>query len=487
MRALRQFATATMMSAALSTLGVAQQSSIKSSFDRTMLPKPGVDPVARIPEWTKSTLSNGAQLIVVERHALPLITVTMSFVGGSNQIEPADKPGLGSITASMMTEGTTTHTGDEISNALQLLGTSIGFGIGGEGGSVTFRSLTDKFDPTLAIMAEEILHPVFPEAALDRLKARTLVNLRQNLDRTGGIAAIVYPKLLYTTEHPYGRTMSEASVSAITRADVVGFHKAFFQPSRAIITVVGDITPAEARTKIERALAAWTGSATAATFSYPTPPTPKATTVYIVDKPDAAQSTFAIGLVGPPRNTPDYFALRVMNNLFGEQFQSRLNGNIREAKGWSYGVGAGFSYGRGPGQFRAGGEIQTNKTDSALVEFVKEIKGIRGEKAVTDDELLSAKAALIQSLPSRLASISGISGMVSEIYVNGLAEDYWTQFQREVNAVTAADVQRVARQYIDVDHLAILIVGDRAKIEGPVRATGVAPVVILDARGNPVG
>ena len=486
MRSLRQITTAAGMTALLSTAAFAQQS-IKSSFDRTVLPRPGADPVARIPEWTRSTLSNGAQLIVVERHALPLVTLTMSFVGGSNQIEPADKPGLGSITASMMTEGTTTHTGDEISNALQLLGTSIGFGISGEGGSVSFRALKDKFAPTLAVMVEEMLTPAFPEAALDRLRQRTLVNLKQNLDRTAGIASVVYPKLLYTTDHPYGRTMSEASVVAITRTDVVAFHKAFYQPSRAIITVVGDITPVDAKAKIENALAAWPAGGTAATFEYPAPPAAKATTVYIVDKPDAAQSTFAIGLVGPARNTPDYFALRVMNSLFGELFQSRINANIREAKGWSYGVNSGFAYGRGPGQFRAGGEIQTDKTDSALVEFVKEIKGIRGATPVSDDELASAKAALIQSLPSRLASLSGISGMVSEIYVLGLPEDYWTQFQRGVNAVTTAEVQRVAQKYIDADHLAILIVGDRKKIEGPVRATGVAPVVILDAKGNPVG
>lgn len=482
--ATKRMITVVALSATLATSMAAQAS--KSSFDRKVTPKAGVDPVAKIPTWTKATLSNGAQLLVVERHALPLVSFTMSFVGGSNQIEPADKPGLGSITASMMTEGTTRRSGDDISNALQLLGTSVNFGIGGEGGSVGFRSLKDKFEPTLAILAEELLQPAFPAPALDRLKQRTVVNLRLNMDRTAGIASVVYPKLLYTTAHPYGRTQNEEAVAAITRDDVVAFHKAFFQPSRAIITVVGDITPADAKAKIEKAFASWPAGGSPAKFEYPAPPAAKATTVYIVDKPGAAQSTFAIGLVGPPRTTPDYYALRVMNNLFGEQFQSRINANIREAKGWSYGVSSGFSYGRGPGQIRAGGEIQTDKTDSALVEFVKEIKGIRGDKPVTDDELTSAKAALIQSLPSRLASIAGISGMVSEVYVNGLPEDYWTQFQRGVNAVTAADVQRVARQYLDGDHLTILIVGDRAKIEAPVRATGVAPVVILDAKGNPV-
>src|SRR4051812_34475650 len=293
---------------------VAQESN-KSSFDRTAIPKPAPDPTAKIPTWTKTTLSNGAQLYVVERHSLPLISFSMTFVGGSNQLEPADKTGVGSFTASMMTEGTTLHSGDDLSNALQMLGTSVGFGIAGENGVVSFRSLKDKFEPTLAIMAEELLHPAFPDAALDRLKQRTVVSLRQNMDRTGGIAQVVYARLLYSTEHPYGRNMAEETVNRITRDDIVAFHKAFFQPSRAFITVVGDITPAAAKAKVEKALAAWTGTPAPVSFSYPAPPAAKPTTIYIVDKPGAAQSTFSIGLVGPPRSTQDYFALRAMNNL----------------------------------------------------------------------------------------------------------------------------------------------------------------------------
>jgi zinc protease len=459
----------------------------KSSFDRKALPKPGADPTLKVPVPTKFTLSNGAQLLVVEKHSLPLIFFTMSFVGGSNQLDPADKPGLGSMVAAMMSEGTTVRSADDISNALQLLGTGISWGIGGESGSVQFRSLKDKFEPTLAIMAEQLLQPAFPEAALSRRKQNSIVNMRLSMDQTGGIASFVYPRLLYTTAHPYGRVQTEEAVSSFTRDDVVAFHRSYYQPARAVITVVGDITPADAKAKIEKALAKWPAGGSPLAFNYPAPPAGKTTTVYIIDKPGAAQSTFAIGLVGPPRSTSDFYALRVMNNLFGEQFQSRINGNIREAKGWSYGVSSFFAFGRGPGQFRAGGDIQTDKTDSALVEFVKEIKGIRGDRPVTEDELASAKAALIQSLPSRVASVQGIAGLVNEVYVNGLPEDYWTKFQEGVRAVTVADVQRVARQYIDADRLTILIVGDRSKIEAPVRATNVAPVVILDAKGNPIG
>lgn len=470
----------------LASASLAGQGSVSSPFDRTTLPKAGANPEFHLPKWNESRLSNGARLIVVERHALPLISFSMNLVGGANQFEPADKAGLGSITAGMMTEGTTTRTANEISDALQLLGTTVSYNVSGEGGTVTFRSLKNKFEPTLAIVVDEIAHPALADSALDRLKKRTIVDLRDNLDYTSGIAGDVYPRLLYGTDHPYGRTQTEESTNAITRADVVAFHDAFFRPSRAVITVVGDITLDEAKAKIERALGPWSAAASPVSFSYPSPPAAKATTIYIVDKPGAAQSTFSIGVVGPPRTSPDYFALRVMNTLFGGMFQSRINANIREAKGWSYGVFSNFNFGRGPGPFEAGGDIQTDKTDSALVEFLREIKGIRGDRPVTDDELAAGKAKLIQSLPSRLASLSGVSGLLNEIYVNELPQDYWTQFTNAVNKVTATDIQRVARQYIDLDHLTILIVGDRAKIEGPVKATGIAPVVVVDKKGNPL-
>ncbi len=472
------------LAAALLAGPVAAQS-IKSSFDRTVMPTEGPEPKLRLPTWTTTTLSNGARLVVSEKHDLPLVSFSISFIGGAYQFESADKAGLASFTGQMVSEGTATRNGDEISNALQLLGTSITFSIGTETGAITFQSTKDKFAPALAILSEELLTPAFPVPALERLRARTLVALNQAKDRTASIAGVVFPRLLYG-DHPYGRSANEESVKAITREDIVALHKQYYQPARATITVVGDITPAEAKAALEKALSGWGAGGTPATFAYPTPPAPKPSAIYIVDKPGAAQSSFALGLVGPARNTPDYYALRVLNNLFGEQFQSRINGNIREQKGYSYGVGSAFAYGRGPGSFRAGGDVQTNKTDSALIEFVREIKGIRGERPVTDDELKAAKAALVQTLPGQLASVGGILSLIGNVYSQSLPEDYWTTFPDRINAITKDDVTRVAKQYIDPDHMTIVIVGDRAKIEAGLRATGIAPVVILDARGNPV-
>src|SRR6185503_13647557 len=192
---------------------------------------------------------------------------------------------------------------------------------------------------------------------------------------------------------------TEASVKAITRDDVVAFSKTYFQPGRAIITVVGDVTPLSAKASVEKGLAAWTKGGEKPAFDYTKLPELQTAKIYLVDKPGAAQSVFNIGLPGPPRNTPDYFAIQVMNTILGGMFQSRLNANIREQKGYSYGVNSGFTYGKGPGAFRAGGSIFSGKTDAALVEFMKELNGIVGEKPVTDEEITTAKEALIQGLP----------------------------------------------------------------------------------------
>jgi predicted Zn-dependent peptidase len=292
--------------------------------------------------------------------------------------------------------------------------------------------------------------------------------------------------VLYGEEHPYGRFPTEATVRAVTRDDIVAFHREYFRPGRAVITVTGDVDPAAVRGIVERTLAAWPAGGSRPTFAYPPPPAPKATTIYLVDKPKAAQSVFEIGLPGPPRDTPDYYALQVMNTILGGLFQSRLNHDIREVKGYSYGVGSGFNYGRGPGAFEASGGIITSKTDSALIAFMTHLRGVQGSVPFTDDEIRQGKESLVQSLPRRFASVNATGGAVGSIYVLGLPETYFQEYAAKIEAVTPDDLVRVARKYIDLDHLNIVIVGDRALIEGPLARTGIAPIVILDVDGKRV-
>jgi len=457
----------------------------QQTLDRTKVPPSGPTPVLHVPTWTKTQLANGATLILSERHTLPLVSFSITFVGGANQFEPADRRGVAAMTASMLTEGTKTRTGDQLSDALQLLGTTVNAGVGAEEGSVSFVSTTKNFDATLAILSDMMLNSVFPADALERLRGRTLVNLTQAKDQPVIVGAQVFAKVLYGDAHPYGQRTTETSVKAITRDDIVNFQKSYYQPGRAIITVVGDVSPGKVKGSIEKALTAWTKGGEKPSFDYPKLPELQPAKIYLIDKPGAAQSVVNIGLPGPPRNTPDYFALQVLNTILGGQFQSRLNANIREQKGYSYGVNSGFNYGKGPGAFRAGGSIFTDKTDAALIEFMKELKGIVGEKPITDEEIKTAKESLIQGLPQRFASVTAISGAITTLAFQGLPDDYYQTYADKVSAVTKDDLLRVAKRYIDLGHLAIVIVGDRAKVETALKATEIAPVTMLDIEGNP--
>ena len=457
----------------------------QQALDRKKIPPPGATPDLRVPSWTKSALANGADLIVSEKHDLPLVSFSITFLGGANQFEPPDRTGLASLAASMLSEGTKTRDGEALSNALQLLGTSVSASVGGESGSISFVSTAAKFAPTLDILADMLLNPVFPADALERLRAQRLVALTQAKAQPGAIAGRVFPKVLYGTTHPYGLVATEPSIKAITRDEILRFHGDYYQPGRALITVVGDVTPAVAKTTVEKALAAWPRAGSRPAFNYPALPPRQKTTIYLVDREGAAQSTFAIGHPGPARSTPDYFALQVMNTMLGGMFQSRLNANIREEKGYSYGVSSSFAYGKGPGAFRTGGDIVGDKTDAALVEFMKELRGIVGARPVTDEELQTAKDSLIQRLPATFASVSAINNALTTLWTQGLPDDYYQQYAKAIAAVSKEDVVRVAKQYVNLDNLAIVIVGDRAKIEAPLKATGVAPIAYLDIEGDP--
>ncbi len=449
------------------------------ALDRTVTPAPGPAPALTVPTWSRATLANGAELIVIERKGLPLVDFGIRILGGAEQFEPFAKPGISSFMGPMMLEGTTSKNGEALAEAQQLLGTSLSVFVGGQSGTVGFVSTTSTFKETLALLMDVIAHPTFPADALERQRSQRLISYQQQMARTAGVASVVFPKLLYGDEHLLGRVVNDASLKGITRDDLVAFHKTYFQPGRALVVVSGDVNAAEVKRTLDAAFASWPRAGAKPAFTYSRLPPAKTTTIYLVDQPKAAQSTVTIGHPGPARDTADYYALEVMNMMLGGLFQSRLNANIREDKGYSYGVGSGFGYGRGPGAFRTGGDIVSAKTDAALVEFMKELRGILGERPVTDDELARAKAALVQSLPSQFESVSAVGGAVASLWIQGLPDDYYQQFVARVSGVTKADVVRVAKQYIDLNHLVILVVGDRASLEGPLKATGIAPVVVI--------
>jgi zinc protease len=468
-----------------STLG-AQSTKQSAKLDRTVQPTPGKTAEMQVPSWTKTKLANGAELIVSIKRGLPLVSVSMDFIGGALQFEDPAKLGTATLTAQMMSEGTATRTGDQLADAQQMLGTSISTRVGRETGGMGFSALSDKLDAAFAIMADMLVNPSFPADALVRRRGQMVVGLTQAKDQPNAIANNVFSKVVYGDEHPYGRVVTEATVNAVTRDDIVAFHQAYFQPGRAIITVVGDVDAAKVRASFEKAFASWKAGGDRPTFQYPATPPSKSRTIYLVDKPKSAQSVFALGIPGPSRDTPDYYAISVMNNILGELFQSRLNHLIREVKGYSYVVGSSFAFGRGPGAIRAGGGIVTAKTDSALIDFMAELQGVQGGKPFTEDEIKQGKESLIQGLPSRFAGVFATSSAISSIYTQGLSEKYWQEYSANISAVTADDLVRVAKKYIDLERFNLVIVGDRATIEEPLRKTGIAPIVHLDIAGKPV-
>jgi predicted Zn-dependent peptidase len=465
---------------------VAAQTPAAPALDRSKIPEPGAAPTFNVPYWSRATLANGAELVVSTKRDLPLVSVNINFIGGTNQFEEPGKLGVGSFTAQMLNEGTTTRSGDQLANAQQLLGTQISAGVGGESGSIGFTALSDKLEPALALMADMLLNPSLPGDALERLRAQRLVTLTQQKDQVNAIANNVFSRVLYGDAHPYGRVLDEQSTRAITRDDVVAFHQAYFRPGRAVITVVGDVDGARVRAAFESAFAAWQPGGERSAFAYPATPPARARTIYLVDKPGAAQSVIAVGTPGPSRDTPDFYALSVMNNILGGLFQSRLNHLIREVKGYSYGVSSSFAFGRGPGRFRASGQIITAKTDSALMDFMAELRGVQGGKPFSDAEIKQGKESLIQGLPRSFASVDAAANAISNLYVQGLPESYYEEYAARINLVTPDDLVRVARKYIDLDHLNIIVVGDRTVIEEPLRRAGIAPIVRLDIAGRPV-
>ena len=478
--------TSRLLAAALVAATAATASAQGAKLDRNAVPAAGPSPSITIPTWTKTKLANGADLIVSVKKDLPLVAFTIGFVGGTTTYEPFDKPGVGSFTAQMLSEGTTTKSADELSNAQQLLGVSINASVSSETGTIGFTALKDRFDGALALLADMMLNPKLPQDALDRILGRTVVNLQQQRDQPNAIANNVFEMVTYGDKHVYGRVMTEPKVKTITRDDIVAFHKAYFTPGHAVISVAGDVDPAKIKASIEKALAGWAAGGAKPSFNYGPAPEHKASAIYLVDKPKAAQSVFALGQTGPDRYTPDYYALEVMNMILGGLFQSRLNHDIREEKGYSYGVGSSFAYGRGPGEFRAGGGIVTAKSDSALILFIKHLRGVQGGEPFTDDEIKQGKDALVQSLPQAFSSVNGVRSSISTIYLRDLPERYYQDFAAKITAVTRDDLVRVAKKYLDVDHMNLVIVGDRAAIEESLRKTGIAPIVRLDVDGRPV-
>jgi zinc protease len=447
------------------------------------LPKPGPNPTLVLPAIEKTKLSNGLDVWMVEQKELPIVALNLVLRSGQAN-EPDDRTGLANMTATLLDDGTKTRSAVDITNQLQALGVGgINAGSGWDSTNVSMQTLSRNLDAALDIYADVVMNPAFPDKEVESLRGRQVVGLRQQKANPNAVSNVVYNKVLYG-DHPYGRDNTEASIKAITRDDIVKFYDSTYRPNNGVLIVVGDFNKATLKSKLEKAFADWKAGEVA-NRDMPSAKALDKTGIYLVDRPNAAQSVVSIGQIGIDRSNPDYFPVVVMNSILGGGITSRISMNLREDKGYTYGANSGFVFRRNAGPFRAGGDIQTAVTKEAIVEFMKELNGIRGGRPATQEELDYNKQSLIRRYPAGFETVGAISNQLSNLVVYGLPDTYFNEYISKVNAVTLADVNRVATKYLDPSKMAIVIVGDRKVIEPGLKDLGYS-ITILDADGKPV-
>jgi zinc protease len=445
----------------------------------TTPPALGPAPAVHPPVPVQRQLANGMKVLYVRQPELPVVSAALVVRGAGTTQDPATLPGLASFTASMLDEGAAGKSALQIADALDLLGASLNPGASWDAATVNLYVLKKNFAAALGIMSDVVLRPDFNPSDLQRVRDERITNLTRARDEPTTIASNAFQSLVYGARHPYGRFATVEATRTLDRDRVTAFHHAAYRPENATLILVGDVDPSM-QPMIEQAFGGWRdmGAAQAAEGNLAAPQI-GATRVYLVDKPGAAQSEIRIGHPGVARNTPDYFALQVLNSLLGGAFTSRLNMNLRETHAWTYGARSGFAMRQGAGPFVAQAAIVTAKTDSALVEFFSELNRVRTEP-IPAAELEKAKRYVALGFPQDFETTEQVAGGLADLVTYGIDPSFLRSYVQNVMAVSAADVKRVADQYVRPGNAVVVVVGDRSKIEAGLRAVNVAPVEVKD-------
>lgn len=455
---------------------VAQQPSVN-----TKAPVMPVSAPLTVPPVRLGALPNGVRVRIVEQHELPLVQVTLTVTGGSRLDDRT--PGIATFMAGMLDEGAGTRDALALQSELAYLGANLSTSADWDRITISLKVPLRTLPGALALMSDVVLRPTFPAEEVRRQRDLRLTAILQARDQPNTLANLAFSQAVYPATHPYSRsaTGDSATVATYDSALVRRFYRGAMRPNRASLFIVGDVTEAQIRPLVQRHFSAWRATGTALALpAAPAAGTPLATTrVWMVDKPEAAQSVILIGWPGVERTSPDYAALQVMNTILGGSFTSRLNMNLRETKGYSYGANSGFLFRVVPGPFVANSSVRTNVTDSSLVEIFKELRGLR-DAAVTDDELNRAKSYVELGIPGSLESTSQVAGQMAQLATFGLTLDELPRLAARVRAVTAADVQRVARQYLTPDRAHIVVVGDLSKVKTPIEQLGLGTATVLE-------
>ena len=444
--------------------------------DRKQPPPLGPAPALKLPAIQKQLLSNGLAVWIVEHHEVPLAQINLIVRSGS-AADPIGKYGVGNLTAAMLDEGAGTRSSLDLADAIEFLGANLSTASSFDASSVRMSVPVSKLAEALPLMSDVALRPSFPVSELDRLRKERLTGLLQARDNAGALIQLAFPRIVFGPTHRYGTSANglPATIEALTVDDLKTFYRSHFRPDNATLLVVGDLTPATALPMLERAFGNWKADGMAPLVAdVPNAPQLTKRQVYLVDKPEAAQSQIRIGWVGVSRSTPDYAVLEVLNTVLGGSFTSRLNQNLREKNGYAYGASSGFDMRLSAGPFLAAAGVQTDKTADALKEFFNELNGIL--TPVPPDELAKARNYVALGFPGEFETTSDMARKLEELVIYNLPDTTFSDFVPSVTAVTAADLQRAAARFVQPERMAVVVVGDLKLIEGPIRALNLGPI-----------
>ena len=454
-------------------------------LDRTRPPLPQPLTHVTLPPVQKGELSNGLPFRLVEKHSNPQVVVSIVIQSGAS-MDTRGKSGTAALTAELLDAGTGARDALEISESVEFIGASLSFRTGADATFGTLLTLNRHMEEGIALFADVIVNPSFPIREFERLKAQTLTTLVEQKDRAASVASNAFMRVIYGEEHPYGKdpSGSEMSVSGLTRDDICGFYGDHYGPANATLIVVGDTTPADILPLLERELGRWKGGPHRAAAPIPSAPAAPGR-VYLIDRPGAPQSEIRIGSPALARTSPDYFPAAVMNRVLGGQFSSRINMNLREKRGLTYGARSSFIFLKQPGPFMVAGGFTASRTGEAAEQLLLEI-GAMHREGITDEELEFSRKGLRGGFALSFETPYQVAGALQGIVLYGLPDDYYERYIQNLDSVSSEDVVRVARSTLDPRTMAIVVVADAAGTRGGLESLGRGEVVILDADGAPM-
>lgn len=452
----------------------------RAVLDRSVPPAPGGLRPFHFPPVERRTLSNGARAVFAPIRAFPVVTLSVVLDAGGLR-DPMSRLGLASLTAELLESGTQARTAARVAEEIEALGVQLDSGAGWDTSHAGITALSSRLHPATEILSDLVRGASFPGDEVERLRTERLAEILQRRADPRALAVEAAARFLYApgsrASRPLGGTA--ATVERLTRQDVEEFHAQHFTPQGTSFVMVGDVDPEAGLALLESAFGQWAGGAPPAA-GVEVAPRSEAVQLVIVDRPGAVQSEIRVGHLGPTRSTPDYFPLVVMNAILGGMFTSRLNLNLRERHGYTYGASSGFAMRRRTGSFQVSAAVQTEVTAAAITEMLTELRRIR-ESAVSEAELDSARNYFAGVFPLRLQTTDGIAGRLLELLVYELPDDYFDTYRDHILAVTAGEVLQAAERYVHPERVAVVVVGDAAALRPSLEALGLGEVRVVAA------